>query len=490
MNAQKKVRKVLAASSGEGVPPSPFGQSDNSPPTGTEAGKRNIPKDFEFNPKALKPLSRMLLSMSISLGHALTAHREFTKLKSSSISPDGLVGGRGYVLNVKDVRSKLQQACELISSVSDTIHDEINAPHWKSTLGELGKNDAEDISEFLDESRKVMDDPEGYADEDLDDVEEKNDGPDGTSNEEKATQDPRFNGPSEDIGSQTPGGGGGVSRETKPSEKVRPKTASIEERLAARWLAANSSIPVQTLPGPRVQHLDRGDSDQTGPGGSYNKEEPRPMGDEWGQNQGVGSGKYKYPSEWEGRLRAASDTVWGQSSVPDAATDSTPTEAEDFGLGWGAKGQGSKGYGTVAPDGKGVAGPTSGLPDDAGGGSPGGDTSLQMNVENHRNLLACGCQGGSELPNDGEPPVARSDYYRGDKGNQFNVNLAESELPSGPQNGLSTDDLIGPNVADRWQDQAVPYVKWDQTTHNYRHDPQDLWDDQRDFYSYNRNNDG
>ena len=105
--------------------------------------KRNIPKNHEFDPKALKPMSRMLWAMSVSLGHALTAYRQFTKLKSVTVSPDGMLGGQGYVMSVKDIRQKLYEACEDLSAISDTIHDEINGPHWLPKLSQLDDSDFE-----------------------------------------------------------------------------------------------------------------------------------------------------------------------------------------------------------------------------------------------------------------------------------------------------------------------------------------------------------
>lgn len=473
MGVQKKVRAILASA---GDPDFPLSRPSSQGGAGLDiAGgvKRNIPKDFDYNPRALRPMARMLLSMSISLGHALTAYREFTKLKSSSISPDGKVGGRGYVLAVKDVRTKLQQACEMLSSVSDTIHDEINAPHWKPKIADLGRNEAEDISEFLEESKKILEDPEGFADEGLDEIEGENDGPEGTSDEEKVTKDPRFSTPPPpppEEASGLPSGGSPEVETRKEESKPRPKMASsLEASVMARFLLANSSIPVSTLPGPRVDHLDRGD--QTGPWGSYNTDEPKPVADEWGKDEGVGN-SYAYPSDFR----------MGESAIP---SDDTATEGNDFGLGYGAKGQASQGYGVVAPDGRGVFGPNSGLPDDPGGKLTDniGDSTPYVEY-NHKSLLAAAPWGMSELPNDGEKPVARSDYSQDSRGNQFDINHnAESGIPGSPQNSLPMGLNVSPNVSDRVTDQAVPYVKWDSSTHNYRHD-------QQDFYSYDRTSDG
>lgn len=463
MESQKKVRAILAASIDMGAPPAEDPMSAPiGPNPGDEGGKRNIPKEFDYNPKSLKPLARMLLSMSISLGHALTAYKEFTKLKSSNISPDGMIGGRGYVLKVKDVRGRLQQACEMISSVSDTVYDEINAPHWKPRISELGQNEAEDITEFLEESKKIMDDPEGYADDELNEMEEKNDGPDGTSDEEKSTEDPRFTTPAPPMASKMPGGGDPQVQTQKETPQARPKTSSLEDKILSRFREGNSSLPVNTLPGgPRVDHLDRGE--QTGPWGSYNTEEPKPTADDWGRDEGVGNQNYLYQSE--SRL--------SESAMP---SDSTPTDGNDYGLGWGAKGDGLHGLGTIHSDGWGSVGPNSGLPDDPGGklnGRPGDSTPYIEH--NHKNPVGAAPWGMSGLPNDGEEPVARSDYYK-------DPHLAESGLPGSPQNLTETPLDMSPNEGERERDDAVPYVKWDSTTHNNRHD-------QQDFYSYDRTSD-
>jgi len=496
---------------------------DPSPPPAFGGGvtdgtlQRNIPKNHDFDPKALKPMARMLFSSSVSLGHAVTAYKEFTRIKSSSISPDGMLGGRGYVLKVKDVRAKLQQACELLSSITDTIHDEMNAPYWQPKLADLGENDAEDVTEFMDEAEEVLEDPEGFGEKKLDQIEKKNDGPGGTPNKK-------------DEASQVPEGGD-IPSETKPFGKIPQKTAT------SKWsVNANSSLPVTTLPGPRVDHLDRGE--QTGPYGSYNKGEPLTQ-DEWGQTEGVGD-DYLYESDWANNvLDKTGKVTWGESAVPDANSEPTETEARDFGIGYGAKGRGSEGYGTVAPDGRGVFGPSSGLPNNPGAPTRDTEEGTGPYLDGiERNVWACdhAC-GESQLPVDGPDPIARSDYFEGNKGNQFNVNLrGESGLPgSGPQSpdaplkprpahnnehmfggakleaegpgSFVTENDLRARARQAWRpalegesrmpgDQApalynydrdvmdvghkverqdAPYVKYDWNTHNYRNDIQDVF---------------
>ena len=319
--------------------------------------KRAIPKGYEYDPKAIKPLAKMLWAMSVSLGHAMTAHRQFTKMKSSTVSPDGLIGGRGYVMAVKDVRKALYDACEGLSAVSDTIHDEINAPHWKSQLARLEREDVDGVERLVGEAERILDNPEEGIDDAMEEAEDE--GPQVELEEEP--------------GSEIPDGDGLV--DARPAPK-RDKQAS-----AYSYRRANSSIPVDTLSGPRVQHLDRGDVDQTGPFGSYNSEEPRSMHDDWSKNDGGKGNEYDYVSEWDNDLSEKSAT----SMVPDSNTDSTPTQGYDFGIGYGegndAHGQGAGGYSNVDSDGKGVWGPHAEMPDDPGGATDDTENDSTPSIE-------------------------------------------------------------------------------------------------------------
>ncbi len=410
--------------------------------------RRDIPKDHAYDPKSLKPLAKALWAASVAMGHALTSYRHLTRLKSATISPDGKLGGKGYVLPVSDIRKRLYEACESLSVITDTLHDEITAPHWKSRLSQLDENEAEDVERFVEESKGILDNPEEDAQESEKEIEEENDGPKGRTKE------------------------------------------------------ATSSIPVGALPGPRVETLNR---------------EEDIFIEDWADPK-----EYPYTNPADGNNRQAS------SSVPDANTDPTPTEAWDFGLGFGAKGQGAGGYGNPSGGGKGVWGPHSGLP-----GAPTnsvGDTNplvekrlndksaaasvvsrfrqaryltidevkeianqymiergLEPTDENARKLLLEDQkEAESKLPGN-EFSVARSDYYDGDlSGNTVNVvnasittfeelsNWASSVLPSeAVSEGVNVPSMMNTDYVQ--EDVNTPYVRYDYTTHNYRKDPLHDW---------------
>lgn len=294
MTARSKVAKAVADM--EELPMAPDAQPSAS---------RKIPKGHTFQPKALKPLVRSLFSTSIALGHALSAYREFARVKSSSVSPDGNLGGQGYVMSVVEVRETLQKACEMLSKVTDTLHDEANGPHWKPAILDLDSNESEDIEEMLEETDQVLDNPESVGTKSVAEVESRND---------------------KQAASQLPGGGG--------VPRVRAKDPSVSSTTD----------------------------------GSWNETEPK-VDDAWGIKQGT-------------------QFAWGVSHTP---TDTTPSDANDWGMGYGAKGQGLN----PPPS------PKSALPD------------------------------GTDLP------VTRSDYYREGPSLQM---WASSQLPSEAKN-VSEKDL-------------------------------------------------
>lgn len=125
---------------------------------------RNIPEDFEFDGEKAKPLAKCLWSTAVSLGHTLRAYSIFTKLKSSGLSPDGMFGGSGYVQKIPDIRRQFTNCVEALSAISDTLHDEINAPHWQRAIEEeLPEQEQEVVEELVEQSEDIAKNPEGWA---------------------------------------------------------------------------------------------------------------------------------------------------------------------------------------------------------------------------------------------------------------------------------------------------------------------------------------
>lgn len=450
-------------------PPPAFKSGGGFPGDDGGGGKRNIPKDHPYDPRSLKPLAQALWAASVGMGHALTSYRFISRIKSSTISPDGMIGGRGYVMNVNDIRKKLHEACESLSAITDTLYDEINAPHWKPRLAELDENDAEDVERFVEESKAILENPEAEADEEAEKIESENDNQHEEGGKPNAKED----------ASEMPGGKDLAPSMAQKSDKATPhpmQGRQAAKRLALRVKTANSSLPVSTLPGgPRIEHLDREDADPN-PQSAYTN-------DDWGLPSG--GKQYDYPSAWDTNLnesQASSNHTLGQSSIPDTSSEPTSTEGWDFGLGYGARGQGAGGYENPSGEGdgtKGVFGPASGLPGTPAGSS--GDTTPALDSATSTHEASWKMASTIELvlaegllPNDTERPVARSDYYPGDRGNLVNTQLSQSEVPGEPSpSGEASPGLMNTDYVT--QDMSTPYVRYDYTTHDYRDDPLHNW---------------
>lgn len=121
--------------------------------------KRHI-GEFQYNQRKVKRLTMVLRSTMIALGHAMSGYSSFAKLKSAEISPDGSLGGKGYIQSIRDMRKLYMNVIEALSSISDTLYDEVQAPHWSPIL--RSQPDAEKIMEEVEE---VREDPEAWAEE-------------------------------------------------------------------------------------------------------------------------------------------------------------------------------------------------------------------------------------------------------------------------------------------------------------------------------------
>ena len=127
--------------------------------------RRNIPRKYDFDEKQLTKLAKILWSVSSSMGHLHSAYTKFVKIKSIQVSPDGLLGGKGYTQKVSDVRGNMATAIELLSGMVDTLYDEVNAPHWITS--DMSKEDKNMVDKTLEETKEIIDDPEAYADQEF-----------------------------------------------------------------------------------------------------------------------------------------------------------------------------------------------------------------------------------------------------------------------------------------------------------------------------------
>ena len=129
------------------------------------ASERSIPSEFQFNSKLTKDLARVLRSTNMALGHAMSGYSRFNKMRSARISPDGNLGGRGYVQKINNLRRAYTNITEALSAISDTLYDEINGPHWVEVIEEQSPKEKQEVQEILSDVEEIREDPEEWAED-------------------------------------------------------------------------------------------------------------------------------------------------------------------------------------------------------------------------------------------------------------------------------------------------------------------------------------
>ena len=135
--------------------------NDNAP------SKREIPSDFNYSPRNQKPLVKILRATLAALGHTLSGYHAFAKMKSARISPDGSMGGRGYIQAIPDMRKQYMNCVEALAALSDTIYDEVHAPHW-SVMSRQEEGEAkDDVRALIQDAEMIRKDPQEWADQEM-----------------------------------------------------------------------------------------------------------------------------------------------------------------------------------------------------------------------------------------------------------------------------------------------------------------------------------
>lgn len=143
------------------------------PPT-----NRELDPDYKFEVRNLEPLARTLRSTLMALGHVQSAYNTFTKIKSRNVSPDGSLGGRGYIQKITDIRRQFMNCSEVLSAVSDTLYDEIQAPHWHPDMGEDASDprEREEVMDIMTDVQEIKENPEQWAEGEESEMDEENGG--------------------------------------------------------------------------------------------------------------------------------------------------------------------------------------------------------------------------------------------------------------------------------------------------------------------------
>lgn len=128
--------------------------------TSKMASSKNSPQQdareldgFVYDKSKAKVLKKSLHNLNVSLGAILNASREISMIRGSEITPDGKLGGKGFIMSFKDIKKKLNETINNLSDITDTISDELTNPGWGLSQKEKKKvkKDNEKIDEIADE---------------------------------------------------------------------------------------------------------------------------------------------------------------------------------------------------------------------------------------------------------------------------------------------------------------------------------------------------
>jgi len=118
----------------------------------TEQTREGI-EGFKFQDTGIKAVAQTYKCLANSFMHLVKASNMFSACKSSQISPDGKLGGKGYIQSIRDIRESFSTAINILSELIDTFHDEVNSPYWKKTTLE----DNPIVKEILSEADSIID---------------------------------------------------------------------------------------------------------------------------------------------------------------------------------------------------------------------------------------------------------------------------------------------------------------------------------------------
>lgn len=144
---------------------------------------RTIYPDYAFDPRKAKALAKVLRSTTASLGHAMAAYEQFSKLKSGDVSPDGKLGGKGYIQKITEMRRAYMNVVEALSALTDTLYDEVRAPHWTAISRQETPQEQAEVKQIVQDALDIKEDPEAWAAQEEAEMDAEHDLPEGQDDE-------------------------------------------------------------------------------------------------------------------------------------------------------------------------------------------------------------------------------------------------------------------------------------------------------------------
>jgi hypothetical protein len=113
---------------------------------------------FTYDKSKAKILKKVLHNVNVSLGTLISAMRDVSMIRGSEITPDGKLGGKGFIMSFKDIKMDINEAVSKLSDITDTISDELTNPMWglSSTEKKKVKKEQEEIEDKVEEAEEEI----------------------------------------------------------------------------------------------------------------------------------------------------------------------------------------------------------------------------------------------------------------------------------------------------------------------------------------------
>lgn len=120
--------------------------------------RREISDGFKYNKKKLKHLKQILHNITVAQGTLVSALNIFSRVKGRDISPDGMLGGLGYIMPLRSIKESLIQSIQQIGDIADCLADELTNPKWNA-------EDDTEVKKLIKEKEEVEEQAEEEVEE-------------------------------------------------------------------------------------------------------------------------------------------------------------------------------------------------------------------------------------------------------------------------------------------------------------------------------------
>jgi hypothetical protein len=113
---------------------------------------------FDYDKSKAKVLKKALHNINVSLGTLISAMKDVSMIRGSEVTPDGKLGGKGFIMSFRDIKQTINESVSNLSDVTDTIADELTNPMWglSTTEKKKVKKEQEQVEDKVEEAEEVV----------------------------------------------------------------------------------------------------------------------------------------------------------------------------------------------------------------------------------------------------------------------------------------------------------------------------------------------